>query len=65
MAMIAFIKPVSNGVRVPTLFICKCSTKWRFLQMFAVIASWVRYNIIELVAACYYMRRLSPPIPHH
>jgi len=50
MAMIAFIKPVANGVRVPTLIIYKCSTKWRFLQMSAVIASWVKY-IIELVAA--------------
>jgi len=58
------MKPVSNGVRVLTLVIYKCSTKWLFLQMFAVIASWVRYNIIELVAAYYYMRRLSPPILH-
>ena len=62
--MIAFVKPVSNGVIVPTLIIYKCSTKWPFLQTFAVIASWVKYNITELVAACYYLRRLSPPILH-
>jgi hypothetical protein len=37
-AMIAFRKPVSNSVRPSTLIIYKYSTKWRFLQMFAVIA---------------------------